>query len=123
MVEEGEEAAEGDAETAGKADGGSSDEVRGVPGLQAPRQPTRAEIEEHRRSGCQPPRSWCPFCVGARCVASPHSASNGEQELTTVSLDYCYPDASEEDELRRHAAVAILVERFDTEPFSDSSAK
>ena len=67
-----------------------SEEVRTIPGSRAPRQPTKAEVEDHRRSGCQPPRSWCPFCVGARGVALPHSASGRDHEMPTVSMDYCY---------------------------------
>ena len=95
------EAAEAEGEE--EPEGEGNEEVRGVPRLRAPRQPSQAESEEHRSSGCQPPRSWCPFCVGARGVASPHSMSHEVHEQPTVSMDYCYPCSSGAEETERYA--------------------
>ena len=70
-----------------------------------PGRPTRKEIEEHN---CLhwPFRSWCPHCVRAKAVTSPHPRkydevtrdSLEETGVTTVSLDYCFVSGSNDDE-------------------------
>ena len=62
-----------------------------------PREPTMEEREAHNRTHW-PPRSWCPACTSARCVASPHRASaSTARPFPTVAMDYCYPGAKQTD--------------------------
>ena len=45
-----------------------------------PRKLTRKEIEEHNALHW-PFRSWCPHCVRAKAVSSPHPRRRGEIEM------------------------------------------
>ena len=82
-------------------DGQEGAEARQVRGLRAPREPSKQEVEDHRRHGCLPPRNWRRHCVAARGIASPHKSRHTERWTPVVSLDYCYPGAKPEDEERR----------------------
>ena len=53
-------------------------EGRHVPVPRAPREPSRAEREEHNLTHL-PYRSWCPFCVAGKAHSAPHKLSESEE--------------------------------------------
>ena len=67
-------------------DGQGGAEAREVRGLRAPREPSKQEVEDHRRRGCLPPRNWCRRCVAARGIASPHKSRQTDRWTPVVSL-------------------------------------
>ena len=94
----------GDVETEGmgeqtEVDAGS-EEVRAIPGSRAPRQPTRAEVEDHRRSGCQPPVSI--LRGSARGGTTAHRVGQGSRVADSVHGLLCYLGSSREDDTRRY---------------------
>ena len=57
-----------------------------------PKGPTRQEREEHECTHI-PYRTWCPICVGARGVASPHlteerTDDERERRRPVIAMDY-----------------------------------
>ena len=72
-----------------------------MPSVRAPREPSEAEVAEHRRNGCQPPRAWCRLCIAARGISSPHRMHDGERITPVISMHYCYPGAKVEADKSR----------------------
>ena len=77
-----------------------------------PRKPTLAEWEAHQATHW-PFRAWCPHCVAARAVASPHkSKSRDDREfqrdrILTISIDHCFVGEAARD--NREVGFAWLV--------------
>ena len=81
-----------------------------------PGRPTKREIEEHNATHW-PFRSWCPHCVRGRACSSPHPRPGGgvekdaltETGVATISLDYCFVSADEEEEASAAGERPVLV--------------
>ena len=91
VLPEGEE--EGDYQSAT-----SDEDVEKPRVMRKPKQPTRAEIEEHEATH-MPPRDWCPDCVRGRGISNQHrkhrphiqdAAVRGEATIPTTSIDYTF---------------------------------
>ena len=66
-----------------------------------PREPTKAEREEHELSHI-PPEDWCEFCVRTKSVACPHRSSHPDErrgELQVVAMGLAFMGQQEHDEL------------------------
>ena len=78
-----------------------------------PRRPTQREIDEHEVTHCNY-RSWCPHCVRARAVSSPHLCREHRPEglkvtgVVTVSLDYSWTDGDNETVGNMESPVLIM---------------
>ena len=86
---------------------GGPEETRKPQIARRPNAPTKAEIEEHLPLHLEY-RSWCPHCVAGKGISNQHrqNLDGHSGELgPTVSLDYCFMTADEEEEDMR----AILV--------------
>ena len=62
--------------------------------LRRPDQPSQKEIDEHRRAGHIPYRSWCKCCVAGRGIHDQHQAGAEKNKLDKsvpcVSLDFAF---------------------------------
>jgi len=74
------------------------DEAEGarVRPLRAPDEPTTEELEEHLVTHF-PRRAWCRHCCAGRGKSDPHQRQEDErrQAIPTISIDYCFPRASD----------------------------
>ncbi len=68
---------------------GESEECGPRRALPDPGQPTRAQLEDHRRDHL-PYRSWCPWCVMARATGEQHRANKKVREVPVFSFDYMF---------------------------------
>ena len=71
--------------------GEESQEGRKSVGRKSPKEPTRAEKEEHERTHC-PYRSWCEHCVRSRARNAPHRKSTPEEPLEEVKVPRVHMD-------------------------------
>ena len=74
-------------------------------------QPIKEEIEEHNVDHT-PYRSWCPSCVRARAIGTPHRARRDEQEVPVFGFDYLSVtelQTSEADSLQGHSRAEAKV--------------
>ena len=57
-----------------------------------PMTPTPAEVEDHRRAGHIPYRSWCIWCTFSRGLGIPnrHGGDQDRHAIPVVSLEYLY---------------------------------
>ena len=55
--------------------------------MKDPGQPSKEEIDEHNIDHT-PYRSWCPSCVRARAIGTPHKARRDEQRILVFGFDY-----------------------------------
>ena len=80
-----------------------------------PRRPTQREIDEHEVTHCNY-RSWCPHCVRARAVSSPHLCRERRPEglkvtgVVTVSLDYSWTDGDDETVGNMESPVVDIID-------------
>ena len=55
--------------------------------MKDPGQPTAEEVAEHNIDHT-PYRAWCPSCVKARGIGTPHRRRRDEQEVPVFGFDY-----------------------------------
>ena len=90
------------------------DEGRTSVGRKSPKEPTKAEKEEHGRTHC-PYRSWCPHCVKSRARNAPHRKCVPEEPLEEVKvprihLDYFFM-SREDEEASKNPLLVIADEK------------
>ena len=73
-----------------------------------PQKPTKAEIEEHFPNHAHY-RSWCADCRAGRSISRQHRKRDESEEPLgpTISLDYAFKHAGEEEEGVEPVLVAI----------------
>ena len=81
--------------------------------LRDPGQPTKEEIEEHNVDHT-PYRSWCPSCVRARAIGTPHRMRQDTQEVPVLGFDYLSATELQTAEAERplgpsHGDAKVLV--------------
>ena len=91
-----------------------SSEGRKAVGRKSPKEPTKAEREEHERTHC-PYRSWCEHCVRARARNSHHRRQVPEERLEEVKvprihLDYFFM-SREDEEACKNPLLVMADER------------
>ena len=100
----------------------AADPDRGVEGVRPrwtarPADPTRAEVEDHRRFGHLPYRQWCPHCVAGRSRRRGHrrgSAANQVRHHPHFAMDYGHMGSADDDDDDEEARE--LVEDGEAEP-------
>ena len=100
-------------ESAAAAPAVEPEETRKPQIARRPNAPTKAEIEEHLPLHLEY-RSWCPHCVAGKGISNQHrqNLDGHSGELgSTVSLDYCFMTANEEEEDMRAILVGYDHER------------
>ena len=89
-------------------------EGRASKGQRPPREPTKAEREEHDRTHC-PYRSWCKPCVKSRARNSPHRNCTPDEPLEELKvprghLDYFFM-SREDEKASRNPLIVIADEK------------
>ncbi len=68
--------------------------------LRNPREPTQAEIDNHKLTHV-PFREWCRWCIEGKCPTREHSNRNCgavvyEEAIPNICFDYCYLNIDDE---------------------------
>ena len=111
-TDEGQEEVEMEEESSQESD--EVQEGRASKGQRPPREPTKAEREEHERTHC-PYRNWCKHCVKSRARNSPHRNCVQpdpleERKVPRVHMDYFFM-SREDEKASKNPLIVVADER------------